>query len=519
MMLDAGAANHIATSVGANLRDLEVLVIDCQASGATPEHGDLLELAWGFVGPGGLRDLQAQWIRPATSRPISQPVRRLLGWSEECLRAAIDEKVAWARLVAQTPPATPTIIHWARFETSFLKALHGGELPFDIRCLHAIAERLFCGLPKKNLRALAGHLGHSAGLLRRARGHVEATAYVWRAIVPRLEREGVIRWADLDGFLARPVPRSAKAIFPYPAEKRRLLPDSPGVYRFLRPNGDVLYVGKAASIRRRVTSHFAGGKKKDDALEMLSQAADVTFTTTETALEAALLEVEEIHRLDPPYNSQLRIGNRRAWFASRDFDDVRDAPDPAHRVGPLPSSGAVSGLAAMTKLLAGQEPSAALRADAVRAPESLAPDRVLFEEVWNAFAPRVPLLVAGRALHPLREEEDSEEEDRVWTPQRIRRHLVRTLAGESLLVRRARLLCLLVDAQVTFDENGHSRYLGEGPRRPRSRYERALRFDAKTYDRTRVLATELRRVDADGGHVEIRIGKHRLAVATLFSTL
>jgi hypothetical protein len=514
-----GPARELAGPAAASLSDLEILVVDCQASGATPEHGDLLELGWGFVGPAGLRGVEAHWIRPKTKRPISQPVRRLLGWSEECLRTAIDAEVAWARLVAQARPGMPTVIHWARFEGPFLEALHGGEPPFDIRCLHAIAERIFDGLPKKNLRALAGHLGHSAALVRRARGHVVATAHIWRAIVPRLEREGVSRWSDLDGFLARPAVRGGKPVFPYPPEKRRLLPDCPGVYRFVRSNGDVLYVGKAASIRKRVQSHFGSGSKKNDALEMLSQAADVVFTPTETALEAALLEVEEIHLVDPPYNAQLRLAERRAWFASCDFADVRDAPDPTHRVGPLPSREAVAGLAAMTKLLAGEEPTPALRASAVRVPLAFAPDRAIFEEAWSSFAPRVPLRVAGRALHPFREEETSEDAADVWTPERVRRHLARTLAGESLLVRRARLLCLLSEGRVTFREKGRQRRLGEERARPRSRHERQLEFDARKYDRTRVLATELRRVYLDGGFVEIRLGKHRLPVAGLFSAL
>src|SRR5258708_7668564 len=300
-MLLVGEAIDVAAAASASLRDVEVLVIDCQAAGATPEHGDLLELGWGFVGPAGLRGVEAHWLRPKTSRPISQPVRRLLGWSEECLGQAIDAEVAWARLMEQARPGMPTVIHWARFEGPLLKAMHGSEPPLDVRCLHAMAERLLPGLPKKNLRALAGHLGHSAALVRRARGHVEATAFVWRALVPQLEGEGVARWTDLEGFLARPVARGTRPVFPCSAEKRRVLPDGPGVYRFVRSNGDVLYVGKAASLRKRVASHFASRSKRSDALEMLSHASDVTFTATATAVEAALLEVEEIQRLDPPY--------------------------------------------------------------------------------------------------------------------------------------------------------------------------------------------------------------------------
>jgi hypothetical protein len=501
------------------LRDLELIVIDCQASGATPEHGDLLELGWGFVGPGGLRGVEAHWIRPRTERPIPRPIRRLLGWTRECLSTALDAHEAWARLLSQATPGMPALIHWARFERPFLRDLHGGEPPLDIRCLYAIAERLFERLPAKNLRALSGHLGHSPGLLRRARGHVEATGHVWLAIVDRLEREGVAHWADLDAFLARPVTRGTKRAFPYSAEKRRQLPGDPGVYRFLRSNGDVLYVGKAASVRKRVASHFVSRAKKQDAIEMLTQVADVAVTTTETALEAALLEVDEIQRLDPPYNVQLRLAGRRAWFASRDFADVVDAPDSLHRIGPLPSRGAVAGLAAMTRLLAGAEPVAQLRAAAVGAPAAFAPDASMFDEVWTTFAPRVPLLVAGQALHRVPEEETAEETGETWTPERVRRHLARTLAGESLLVRRARLLSLLADARVTFRENGRERWIGDARERPRSRLERQRTFDARTYDRLRVLATELRRVHLEGGFVEIRAGGHRLPVESLFLAL
>src|SRR5882724_11588404 len=83
----------------AELGDLQVLVLDCQAGGATPAYGDLLELGWEVCGRDGIvGSVREHWIIPRTVRPIGGPVRELTGWSEACLAAALPEHEAWARL-------------------------------------------------------------------------------------------------------------------------------------------------------------------------------------------------------------------------------------------------------------------------------------------------------------------------------------------------------------------------------------------------------------------------------------
>ena len=106
----------------------------------------------------------------------------------------------------------------------------------------------------------------------------------------------------------------------------------------LRSNGDVLYVGKARSLKRRINSYFQ--KKSSHAehiLEMLSQAADIDVTDTGSALEAAILENDEIKRLSPPYNKALRSRDRQLWFCDRSLTSFSGRPDDIHTVGPLPS--------------------------------------------------------------------------------------------------------------------------------------------------------------------------------------
>lgn len=511
------------------LGDLHVLVLDCQASGATPVLGDLLELGWGVSSAtDNVHVPRAEWIVPGSSRRISRIVRELTGWSESCLELGVDPLDAWQRVRDVAPgAAVPTVIHFARFELAFLRDLHArtgeGEFPLDAVCVHAAAERIFPDLPRRNLRALAGHLGHSADLIRRASGHVEATAFIWRALLPHLAERGVTTWSELKAWLAEPLVRAArkKRVFPMPSSVRRALPDAPGVYRFLRPNGDVLYVGKATSLRKRVASHFSAGQRTTErALEMLSQAHSIDATPTATILEAALLETDEIKRIDPPYNVQLRGGERSAWFASTDWSHAVAAPDDTHRVGPLPSRYALSSAAAVRALLEGAERTDRVRAAAVDTVPKDAPDAEAFDRVWNAFAAghlggagsaRSRILAAGQRL-PL--PESPPDAPPGWDDARILRHLQRAVVAGATLVRRARLLGLLAYATVRFHEVGaaprelalHGATLvPEVPARLPSRAERLATFDAHKYDRVRILATELRRVAAQGGAVEVRV--------------
>lgn len=80
----------------------------------------------------------------------------------------------------------------------------------------------------------------------------------------------------------------------------------PGVYRMLNADGEVLYVGKARNLKKRVSNYFraSGLDTKTMALVARITAIDVTLTNSET--EALLLEQNLIKKLRPPYNIQLR---------------------------------------------------------------------------------------------------------------------------------------------------------------------------------------------------------------------
>jgi DNA polymerase-3 subunit epsilon len=141
-----------------------------------------------------------------------------------------------------------------------------------------------------------------------------------------------------------PPPRGPRFSYPLPRERRLGLPTDPGVYRFLGGGGDVLYVGKAAALRQRVNSYYRMHRAQEKLLEIVSQARDVDITVTATAVEAALLEVEEIQRLDPLYNRALRRAGREVWFLSDDLTGARTAADEGHLLGPFPDRRPVTSL-------------------------------------------------------------------------------------------------------------------------------------------------------------------------------
>lgn len=570
--LDESARASKSCAVGP-LAELAVWVIDCQTTGASPAHGVVLEIGWGratATGP-GVELAEAHWVALPPGERVTPRVRELTGFDEALATAALEAAEVWQRLRASMAhaPRVPAAIHFASFELAFLRDWSSrfepaGAFPLDAVCLHAIAARLYPDLPRQSLRALAGYLGHGLDLTRRCSAHVEATAFIWHRLAAALAERGVYTWDELATFLAAPRPRAAKKRrFPLPSARYRGLPDAPGVYRFLRAKGDLLYVGKAASLKKRVSGHFtAGAATTPRALEMLTQIHDIQITRTPTVLEAAMLENEEIKAHKPLYNLQL-TNDGHCWFVGSRLDSSRHEPDAEHRHGPLPSTFSVRAIGAISELLRGETPTRARRAVAVETWDRWAPDEVVFAEGFARFVerhaavlgqprPRRALVELGRQLLTATKSPGGREDDAAalpelegdepsaspgsWDPDRVLRHLERAIAHGHQLLQRARWLCLLCDSVVIFREpaselsrqltlqGGHclaARDMAPTepialPQRVRPLPERQAALDRTHYDRLRTLTTELKRVQRDGGSVCVRVARdHWLGDAAL----
>ena len=533
------------------LAALPVLVIDCQATLAAP-RGHLIELGWALALPRTTTSaplaVSARLVRLPEGERVPRGVSRITGITDDLLADGVPVEDAWrelerdARTLSLRP--APAVAHFARFERPFVERLAGGSPLLEIVCTHEIALRLFPELPRRGLRALAGYFGRSVGALRRSAEHVLATSFVWQHLSALLDERGVRSWPDLRAWLAEPVSRRtrAKRGWPMPRELRLALPDRPGIYRMLRTSGDVLYVGKAASLRKRVNSYFRKQSGiHERTLEMLSQARGLSYVVAETPLEAALLEPDEIKRNRPPYNEALTETDRAVWFARADLSAKSPRSTSECTVGPFPSAVLLDRLDALTSA-----------APTALAPARWAPSTAVFEEGLALLRRshrelaegihRRPLLVLGARLwregRRLNEQDDAAGEEhahpsdagplfaRAWTPAQVATEIEGLALQCAHAIRRARWLTALVESTITFHEApaAGARLLvlrdGEIVRREhvepdvvapgpdfyrRSRAERHATFTIARFDRLRVLTTELKRLVAKGNPVCVRL--------------
>ena len=94
----------------------------------------------------------------------------------------------------------------------------------------------------------------------------------------------------------------------------KTLPQTPGVYRMFNIRDEVLYVGKAKNLKKRVTSYTQTNRLPLRLQRMVAETTRMEFVVTPTEAEALLLEANLIKKLRPPYNIQMRDSKSFAFL-------------------------------------------------------------------------------------------------------------------------------------------------------------------------------------------------------------
>ncbi len=124
----------------------------------------------------------------------------------------------------------------------------------------------------------------------------------------------------------------------------KTLPDKPGVYKHIDSEGQILYVGKAKNLKKRVSSYFSK-KHSEQRLRMLVRRVEnIEIIITNTEFDALLLENTLIKKIQPWYNINLKDGKTYPWICikkeryPRVFSTRSRLDDGSEYFGPYPSS-------------------------------------------------------------------------------------------------------------------------------------------------------------------------------------
>jgi DNA polymerase III subunit epsilon len=190
------------------------------------------------------------------------------------------------------------VAHNAHFDYSFLKKeFESVGLNWQTKklCTVRLGRKIIPGLESYSLGRLAESLGIAIPDRHRAGGDAQATAKIFSILLQR-DNSGVIEKA-----LKR---NSGETILPpnLPKEDFDKLPAKAGVYYFLDAHGQVIYVGKALNIKKRIAGHFTGEAREWNRSNIRNEIHHITYELTGSELIALILESQEIRRLWPKYN-------------------------------------------------------------------------------------------------------------------------------------------------------------------------------------------------------------------------
>ncbi len=285
-----------------SVADAAFCIVDLETTGGSPGSSKITEI--GAVRVEGLRITARFATLVDPERPIPETITRLTGISDAMVAgkpeigAALEEFVAFARddvLVAHNAPFDLRFLTYERRRTA------GRYFTQPWLDTLTLARRLLAGrVPRHDLATLAEWADTNVRPEHRALPDAEATAELLIRFFGMLADRDV---DTVERVVAIGAPGGTRHSWKLALADD--LPTAPGIYLMRNRRGDVLYVGKARNLRRRVRSYFGPGGRHGRLIgRALEQLERIDYECCASELDALLAEHRVLRDLQPPCNRQ-----------------------------------------------------------------------------------------------------------------------------------------------------------------------------------------------------------------------
>jgi DNA polymerase-3 subunit epsilon len=275
-------------------------IVDIETTGGYAENHRITEIAIYHHDGLNITDVYHTLVNP--ERNIPYYITGLTGITVEMVMTAPSfESIATE--VLHKLEGKIFVAHNAHFDYSFLKKeLEQAGHPWQAKklCTVRLSRKIIPGLRSYSLGSLAESLGIQITNRHRASGDASATVKIFDELLQR----------DRDGHIIKALKRnSGETILPPNLAKEAFdrLPVKCGVYYFHDARGNVIYVGKAINIKKRIAGHFTGDAREWSRSKIRNEIHNISFELTGNELIALILESQEIRRLWPKYNQAQKF--------------------------------------------------------------------------------------------------------------------------------------------------------------------------------------------------------------------
>lgn len=290
----------VATKTGRKNERLPLFaVVDIETTGGSPRSSAITEIA--IIQHDGEKETGRfeSLINPMQAIPPA--ISRLTGITNDMVASAPTfAEVALA--IEEFTENRVFVAHNVQFDYRFVQhqfSIINQRWQRKQLCTVRLSRKAMPGLKSYSLGRIATHLGHHIEHRHRAMGDCEFTAQLLATIV---NQGGMAIISEmLKG-------RSNEAGLP-PFVSEKLLceiPEKMGVYRFLDPQGKVIYIGKANNLKQRVTDHVKGHTHSSFKNRFAEQIQDIKWEVCPNEFHTLLTEAAAIKKHWPPFNNSLK---------------------------------------------------------------------------------------------------------------------------------------------------------------------------------------------------------------------